>query len=309
MAVPLLDRRLLFVTGKGGVGRTTVAAALGLLAARRGRRTIVCEVGGHESLARALKAEDAGHEETEVAPGLWAISIDPDRAFEQYLTYQAGSRTLSRLLSASRIFALFRAAAPGSAELLSIGKAWELAQPERRYGGHEEIYDLVIVDAPATGHGVALLAAPATFRTVAAAGPIHRQAGIIEEFLSDPGRTAVVTVAAPEEMPVTEALEGRDMLAERAGVAVDAFVANGLYPQRLSAAEAKRLEARAAKAPDGALAAALELEAAARSQRGQLRRLRRGAGGAPVLSLPYLFDGATGLERAERLADALGRRL
>src|SRR5829696_2988319 len=130
----LLDKRLLFVTGKGGVGKSTVAAALGLVAARRGLRTIVAEIAGQDRLARALARDGAGggFEETELAPGLSTISIDPQHALNEYLRLQMPARPMADLLTSSRMFQYFTAATPGMRELVTIGKVWELAQLERR---------------------------------------------------------------------------------------------------------------------------------------------------------------------------------
>ena len=157
------------VTGKGGTGKTTVSAALGLLAARRGKRVVVCEVARQERLASMFGQEALGHEERELATGLFGISIDPERAKEEWLRHQLHSGALAGMLGHSRIFQYLTAAAPGLSELVSMGKVWDMAQLERRLGG--SIYDLAIVDAPATGHGIALLRAPRTFADIARVGP------------------------------------------------------------------------------------------------------------------------------------------
>jgi anion-transporting ArsA/GET3 family ATPase len=271
------------VTGKGGVGKTTVAGALGLVAARRGQRTIVAEVARRDDVSRALGGE--GIQEEELAPGLHHLSIDPERAMELYLTDQLPS-ALAELLSSSRTFTYLAAATPGMRELLTVGKVWELAQEDRRAPGARP-YDLVVLDAPATGHGVAILSAPRTFARTARVGRIARQGRTIDAMVSDPARTGVVAVARPEEMPVTETLSLQDALRREVGLEVGLVVANGVLPQRFSAAEAGVLEL----APDGPeVRAARHAGARARAQRTQLRRLRRGAR-APVTTLPFVFDG------------------
>ncbi len=309
----LLDKRLIFVTGKGGVGKTTVAIALGLAAARRGRRVIVCEVARQERVSRALGRDGAGYQETEIAPSLWAMSIDPERALEEYLRDQVGSRALMALVFENRIFQYLATATPGLREMVTIGKIWELAQLERR-SPTATPYDLVIVDAPATGHGLGLLRTPRTFRDVARVGPVRRQADIIHSFVSDPRRTGVVGVALPEEMPVNETLDLERRLSDDLGMALDAVVVNAVYPERFSAAEATRIAAAAATEPSAAARDALGAASAeqhrARTQRAQLRRLRREAPeGLPVGTLPYLFDVAAGPEARERLARELDRLL
>src|SRR3954454_5629954 len=143
----LRDRAVLYVTGKGGVGKTTVAAALGLAAARTGRRTIVCEVAEQDRMSRAFQRHGVRpDEEIRLADDLWAITIDPQAALEEWLGRQLGGATAVRLLSHSHAFQYFVAAAPGAKELITIAKVWELAQLER-WDRHNRTYDLVIVDA------------------------------------------------------------------------------------------------------------------------------------------------------------------
>src|SRR3954452_11845122 len=236
----LLDRRLVVVTGKGGVGRTTVAAALGLAAARSGKRVMVAEVAQQERMSRAFRREGVGYSETELAPGFWAMSVDPQRALDEYLGQQVGG-TLGNLLFHNRIFEYFVAAAPGVRELTTIGKVWELAQLERR-DRKATPYDLVILDAPASGNGLAMLRAPRTFAEIARVGPIRRRADMIHEFLRDPDRTGVVSVAIAQEMPVNETIEFRTKLREQMGMATDAVIVNALLPERFTADEAERIE-------------------------------------------------------------------
>ena len=285
------------VTGKGGVGKTTVAAALGLVAAGRGQRTIVAEVARRDDVSRALGGE--GIQEEELAPGLHHLSIDPEHAMELYLADQLPS-ALADLLASSRTFAYLAAATPGMRELLTVGKVWELAQEDRRAPGAQP-YDLVVLDAPATGHGVAILSAPRTFARAARVGRIARQGRTIDAMVTDPERTAVLAVARPEEMPVTETLTLQDALRDELGLEVGLVVANAVLPKRFSAAEARALES----APDGpAVRAARHADARARAQRAQLQRLRRGAR-APVATLPFVFDG----DPMTRLARELERAL
>jgi anion-transporting ArsA/GET3 family ATPase len=298
----LLARDLVVVTGKGGVGKSTVAAALGLVAARRGLRTIVAEVSARDDVSRALGGEAAEHEE-ELLPGLHHISVDPQTAMEEYLVDQLPSRALADLLTSSRTFTYLTAATPGMRELLTIGKVWDLAQNERRTG--ERAYDLVVLDAPATGHGLAVLGAPRTFGEVALAGPIARQARTIDAMLTDPARTGVVAVARPEEMPVSEALDLERVLQAELGVAVELFVVNALLPDRFTDADARTL---AGAASGDAVRAALAAHERARSQRPELSRLRR-HGHAPVAMLPFLFDAVLSPIGLGTLADRLERVL
>jgi anion-transporting ArsA/GET3 family ATPase len=304
----LLDRRLLFVTGKGGVGKSTVAVALGLLAARHGRRTIVAELAGQDRVRSAMSADAAdGFEEVAVADGLATISIDPESAMEEYLRVKTG--VLGQALGSSRIFQAFAMATPGMRELLSMGKVWELAQLQRRTSGAAP-YDLVIVDSPAAGHGMGLLRTPRTFAEIARVGPIAATAQRIAATIADPQFTAVLAVATAEEMPVNETLWLSEQLAGD-GLALEAVIVNALYEQRFTRAEATRL-ARARRASNGlpagaALGAALSQRARADAQREQLVRLREGLGELATLELPFVFAEALGRADLEALAGALER--
>jgi anion-transporting ArsA/GET3 family ATPase len=297
----LLSRRLLVVTGKGGVGKTTVSAALGLVAARAGKRTIVAEVARRGDVASAFDREDAEpFQETEIAPGLFHISIDPQDALDEYLRDQLPSGPVAEILVRSRVFGLIAAATPGMRELLTVGKLWELAQLDRRTPG-ALAYDLVVVDAPATGHGVALLSAPRTFAAAAGAGPVARQGTIIDMTLADPEQTAVVAVARAEELAVTETGALREALHASMGLALERVVANALDADRFSAQEAKQLEPHA---EHPAVAHALLGHHRALRQRAQLGRLRELTEQAPArLSLH------PGGPDIERLADELEPQL
>jgi anion-transporting ArsA/GET3 family ATPase len=308
---PLLDKRLVFVTGKGGVGKSTVAVALGLLAARRGLRTIVAEVAHQDRVARVFGRDDSHFREVELAEGLYTISIDPQHAIEEYLRLQLPVRALADVLSGSRMFQYFAAATPGMSELVTIGKVWELAQLERRTRDAAR-YDMVIVDAPATGHGVATMRAPKTFADIARVGPIANQGRAMHAMITDPENTGVVAVALPEEMPVNETLSLRDSLRNELGLGLDRVVVNGVYEQRFSDREAGALEraadTAATPAARAALRAALSEHLRARGQREQMTRLEEGTGEAPVL-LPFLFEPDLDLPAYERLSGRLEAEL
>lgn len=300
----LLGKDLVVVTGKGGTGKTTVAAALGLAAAARGRRVVVAEVAARDELARALVGHGATpFEERLVAPGLHHVSIDPQHAMEEYLVDQLPARALAEVLVRSRLFTYLAAATPGLRELLTMGKVWELAEARRRTPGAAP-YDLVVLDAPATGHGLALLEAPRTFADAARVGPIARHGRTIHEMLTDPTRIGVVAVATPEELAVNEVLSVRDALPDRLGLELDRVVLNAVLPDRLTAAEAQALET----AGDArAVRLARHHQRRARAQRVQAARLRDELGGSvPVTSLGFLFRREVGLDELRELAVGFG---
>jgi anion-transporting ArsA/GET3 family ATPase len=314
-AVPskLLDRRLIFVTGKGGVGKSTVATALGLLAARRGLRTIVAELQNQERVQRSFLEDGPPPRhfvEVELAPSLFTISIDPQHAMEEYLRLKVGP--LGHALSASRLFQAFTMATPGMRELLSIGKVWELAQLQRRTHGAAP-YDLVVVDAPATGHGVGVLKTARTFADIARVGPIAHQAEHIAATIADRDFTAIVAVATPEEMPVNETLSLRDALGQEQ-LELGLAVVNAVYPSRFDEAQIERVREAATRTREpvarGALYAAVSEHARAETQRRQLARLSAELSmNGRLVELPFLFADHIGRTELERLADALEAQL
>ena len=303
----LLHRELVFVTGKGGVGKTTVALAFAIAAARDGRRTILCETAG-QARAASIFGRTAGPPGAEVplADRLWTTSIDPHRALEEWAARQIGSRRLVGVLSHSHAFGAFVNAAPGARELVTITKAWELGRADR-WDRHARGYDVVVVDGPASGHGVGMLRTPRTFAEIARVGPIASQARSVTQLLEDPSRSALLAVAHAAEMPVSETLELEGRLGRELGRDLDAIVVNGLLPKRFTAADVKAM-AQTDGSPGGAVAAARSQYGQSAVQQGQLRRLRRHAR-AEVLTLPFVATAALGPDHVRGLATALGQRL
>jgi anion-transporting ArsA/GET3 family ATPase len=301
---------LIFVTGKGGVGKSTVSTALGLVAARRGLRTIVVELQSQERVQRAFRHHPEHFHELELAPRLFTISVDAQRAMEEYLRVKTGP--LGQVIGSSRLFQALAMATPGMRELLSMGKVWELTQLQRRTRG-AGAYDLVIVDAPATGHGVGFLRTPKTFADIARVGPIARQARQIQATIEDAELTAVVAVATPEEMPVNETLSLGEAL-DREGFALDLVIANAVYPPRFEATEVDALERALTDSEEplarAAVRAALSEHARSETQSEQLERLRQGLSlNGRIIELPFLFSETVGRRELVRLADLLEVRL
>jgi anion-transporting ArsA/GET3 family ATPase len=291
----LYSRRLVIVSGKGGVGRSTVSAAIGMASAGRGLRTLLIEVASQERMSLLFdQGGPIGYHVTPVYPGLDAFSIDPQKALEEYLVGQFKIRGVVERMVDNRVFGHVTAAAPGLRELVTLVKIRLLLEQGR--------HDLVVVDAPATGHGLGFLKVPRTFMRVARVGPLHNRAAWVTELLEDPDRTAVVLVTTPEELPVTETLEA---IADVAGheVPLAGVIANAVFEPLLDPADAAALAPlRAAGGEAGAAAAAARARLAREDdQREQLDRVR------PCLAeLPFLFeprlDTAAVAELGERLA-------
>ena len=298
----LIDKHYLIVAGKGGVGRSTVAAALGMAAARSGLRALVVETAGRADVPTLL-GRPAGEPLTEVEllPNLHLVTIERRGALEEYLRREVPGPIPAGMLARSHAFQLLVEAAPGMSDLLTIGKMWELGQ-RPRHTPHAHPYGLVILDAPASGQLAGLLAAPGTFSRIARVGPAARQAAGIERALTDNADVGAVVVATAEQMAVTEAVELNATLSERFGVEVSAVVVNRVLPARFSPEDGLAL---AAAPDDSAIRSARWFHARAQAQRVELERLLGQLQDVACITLPLLFETELGLGDLEQLADLL----
>ncbi len=336
----LLERKLIVVTGKGGTGKTTIACALGLLAARRGLRTVVVEIGNQHRVPDLFAAQQSHTSEPERVSGarpirhgdhigtirhgdhigtvelqdrLWSTSIDPDRAMIDWLQTLTG-RISARLLASSSTFHYFAAAAPGAKELVSMTEVQGFCEGQRKHRGSVG-HDLVVLDAPATGHALAMLSSPRTFAAIVRAGPLAEQARSVLELLEDPQRSSYVAVAQGTEMAITETLELEEDLRRCLDRDLDTVIVNGTLPRRFTREELARISAAA---KDGALARsagrmAHTISERARLQQSQIARLRRQrfADGMPpgVVTIPFVFTPELNLAGVREISAQLERKL
>ncbi len=314
MPVDLLDRRLLFVTGKGGVGKTTIAASLALLASQRGKRTLVGEIDAKGNLADFFEIGPTTFKEREVSPGLYAMSMDTEESLKEYLSLQLKVPLVARLGPLARTFDFVANAAPGVKEILTVGKfLWEV---------REGSYDLVVVDAVATGHITGQLAAPQAIPELVQVGMVRDQTGWMLDMLGDPAQTGVVIVAAPEEMPVNETLELADKLRDETVVDLAAVVVNRVLPELFGRGEEEVFELLVRDEHADALSSALgtsvrpildgaQLAVTLRRTRAtHLTRLREELpAGTPLLYVPYLFQRSHGARATHQVAAHLGEEL
>jgi anion-transporting ArsA/GET3 family ATPase len=310
----LLDRRLVFVTGKGGVGKTTIASALAWLAADRGHRTLVCEVDAKGNLADSYETTPFAFEERQIAPRLWGMSMDTEASLKQYLSLQLKLPLVARIGPLAKMFDFVASAAPGVREIVTVGKlCWEVKE------GH---YDFVVVDASATGHIVGQLTAPQAINQLVQVGLVRQQTGWMLDILEDPATTGVVVVATPSEMPVSETLELTGRLREETNVDLAAVVVNRVLPElfgrgeeevfeRLDQPEPIEVVEAALGGPVGDLMQAARLTVSMRRSRTEhLERLRDAIDpSVPLLYMPYLFFRSHGLRATHQLADALSGEL
>ena len=293
-APDLLDLRLVFVTGKGGVGKTTVAAGLAQLAAEHGKRVLVCEVDAKGDVTSLFEAPPTDFTPREIAPGVWSMSMDTEASLREYLKLHLRIPVVGRIGPLAKAFDFVATAAPGVREILTVGKlCWEV---------RESHYDLVVVDAAASGHIIGQLAAPQAINDLVKVGLIRSQTDWMLEILSDPRQTGLVAVCTPEEMPVSETLELAARVREETTVRMSAVVVNRVLPELFGQREEEIFEQL--RTPDtervlsersgGNVAPVLEAARLAvtlrRTRSTHLQRLRAGLhDDQPVLLLPYLF--------------------
>lgn len=295
------------VAGKGGVGKTTVTAALAVCASMAGLRTLVVEVEGKDAMASMFETGGLNYAELELVraaeehAGVHARTLTPDDALLDYLAGRGFQRISNRLLS-SGLLDIIATAVPGIRDILVLGKVKQLER--------ERTHDVILLDAPAAGHAISFLRSARGLADAVRSGPIHSQAMEVLELLTDPERCRVMLVTLPEETPVNELIETAYSLEEDVGVALGPVVVNGVYPELPGLGKDPR---DAAAAQDVHL---VEHEAEMLSRAAEFRSSRRGiqdlqldrmAAELPLaqLHLPYLFTAHLDRPGLETLAERL----
>ena len=302
----LLSKRLLVLLGKGGVGKTALAGALGLLAARQGARVLIMECDSRAPLARSF-GHQARYAPTEVAPGLSIMTLDGAHALEEYLGMVVPGRAIMRAVTASPLYQFFAQAAPGLRELMMLGKV--LYEVERKPSDPNH-HSLVIVDAPASGQALAMLRMPAAARATFGDAIVGREARNIVRLLHDRKRTALLEVTTSDSLALSETLEVLDALRSME-LAPGAILFNRVPEVTFNAKEVANFLADApavsrSEAEHLAEVARRELAAHSRAARA-VDRLRE-RDNVDVLVIPEQ-RGMAGTQLVEQLASKLALRL
>jgi anion-transporting ArsA/GET3 family ATPase len=313
----LLDRRLLFFTGKGGVGKSTTAAAFALLAAERGKRVLLVEVDAKGDVSAQFERPPVGFRPREVHPGVCAMALDTEASLREYLKLQLRVPVFGRLGPLARVFDFVATAAPGVKEILTVGKVcWEV----RESMAGRAPWDLVVVDAAATGHIVAQLGAADAIAELVDVGPVRAQTAWVADLLADPEVCAVNVVTTPEEMPVAETIELVDRVRRDLRVALGVVVVNRVLPELFTHADESTfgalrrppalpvLEREVGTGVRAVLDGAALAVSLRRTRAEHLAHLRD-AVDLPLLYVPYLFARAHGLRVTRMVAESLEAEL
>jgi anion-transporting ArsA/GET3 family ATPase len=319
VTAPLFNRRLVVIAGKGGVGRTTVAAAMALSAARAGKKVLLCQTKAKERLSTLFGKPIVGHEIVRVQDRLWAVNMSPQPALREYGAMVLRSEFIAKQVLENRVSRAFLHAVPGVEDYAMLGKAWYHTTEEE---DGRLTYDLVILDGPATGHVLTLLGIPDAILAAVPDGPLSRPARATHDLLRDPKRCAFVIVTLAEDMPANEAIE----LAQRANamsLPLGPLVVNALFPPRFRQGGAARglslllgnddgRALREGAHADPTLATLVDSARLAERRRAlndrELERLRK-ALPLPQIQLPYVFQSDFGPKAISELADRLDGQL
>ncbi|HUJ24496.1 MAG TPA: ArsA-related P-loop ATPase [Myxococcales bacterium] len=300
MADALLDRRLVVVTGKGGTGKSTLSAALALAASRRGKKTLVCEVTVKERVADFFGRPPSGTQIRELSPNLYSVHVRPREAMREYALMTLKYETLYKIAFENPAARYFLTAAPSLAEIVMLGKVWWHASQEMERGRLR--WDLVVLDAPATGHGLTFLTVPEVFLRLVQDGPLARDMRGMQALLADPQRCSVGVVTLPEEMPANEAVD-LDRALRGHGFPAGPLFLNGYVASRFSQPEVL------ATTRGGPLLVAAGEAADNHEARAALsthyQQVLREALPRPLVPVPFLYERTFGVHAIEKVAHAI----
>jgi anion-transporting ArsA/GET3 family ATPase len=307
---PLDQRRFLFITGKGGTGKTTVTAALAVALAERGRSVLIAVCGPKERISTLLGSPPLGPDIALVSPNIFAVKINPEAAMREYGEMILKSRAVSSAVFGSKYVKGFFAAVPGLHQWAVLGKAW-FHSIERTPDGRPR-FDVVLFDAPATGHGLEMLRVPKIIVDIVPPGMLRKDAESAWKMFQDERQSGVVVVSLPEDMPANESVELAEAVRDELHLPIANVVVNQVVDLLFSDAEQTELQKRLRLEPgspgDQGLAAAIRRATSERVQTESVAKLANNIE-APMIALPRLLADPSTPEAIRELASVLSRSL
>jgi anion-transporting ArsA/GET3 family ATPase len=283
----LFDKRVVFVAGKGGTGKTTLTCALAIAAAEGGKRVLVVETRENDALAPLFGRERLADKPSPLGENIWGARINPKRVLEEYVRKYVTIPFVAQQITGSRVFDHLASATPGLKEVMTLAEIWRF-EKRKDPESDKPLYELIIVDSPATGHGLSLLRVPTTLVSMLQTGPIAEQTRWVREMLRDPERTGILVATLPEELPVNEALEFCRKAENDLDMRVEAVVANMVYPVVFNPEEISVIEGLEGNARSPTIEAAKRQINRRRVQESHLERLLN-EGEHPVIRIPYYY--------------------
>ncbi|HCY88605.1 MAG TPA: hypothetical protein DHV36_25945 [Desulfobacteraceae bacterium] len=296
----LMDKRMVFIVGKGGTGKTSITAALGILAEGRGKRVLLVEAGDADHLGALFDGDTLPETPTPLQNNIWGVRINPRAVIDEYVRTFIPNGFLAGTISNSSLFEHLTAATPGLKEVMTLGQIWRWEQEMIADSDGVPRFDLILVDAPATGHGLSLLRVPATLLKMIQIGPIASQTRTVLEALQDPVKTGIVQVTLPEELPISETLEFEASARNELKMAHDLIFINCIYPDVFDRDEQARIQSLAHRSSneigDGIsamLAVAVRKIPRRNLQQTYIDKLCRNTD-SPLVGIPFYFTGEFG---------------
>ena len=306
----LFDMRFIINTGKGGVGKTTMSVAMAQAFARRGKRALVMQLNAPDKIGPLYGLPPIqGERPVRMAENVWVVNPTPQEAMKEYAMMILRFRTVYRAVFENRLVSRFLRMVPGLPELVMLGKAYFHEKEEE--GGRKK-WDVVILDAPATGHGMFLLQIPSVINNAVGGGIMADEAKNMLALLNDPRRAMLNIVTLAEEMPINESVELKARLDAEIGIRVGYVLANNIFPALFTAPEARQMEALANDCGEDNTGLRAMIDAGIfRYERRELqeRYLARAARdlARPVVEIPFIFEAELQRPHIQTIADALTR--
>lgn len=298
----VLDRRLLFVSGKGGVGKTTIAGALALRAAELGKRTLLCEVTADSAFKHVFDSPSVGFEPSRLQHNIWAALLDPTQSLVSFLTRFVKIKRVAKALVSNRVARRFFDAAPGVLETVVLERIGHFLNHDSHRYGH---FDLVIVDLPSSGHAVSFLDVPRAMAKVIKVGALAQHLNELADLIADPQEVELLLVALPEEMPVRETIELWDLARERLQVAITTIIMNRMRSTGVSEEEANSLRSLEVPRDSHPLLKAAKLTATWEERDREFAELLRTSIPVEHLEVPWLPEHHTERDLIKAVQEAL----